>query len=102
MHGIPAEVSEEVLVLLQHGDRHAGAGEQQAEDETSRASADDGAGAAVRTRTLGGVTHEWSPFGSKRGDSFSVTWPGRERELSTATTLLMSHAQASHPHRPVG
>jgi hypothetical protein len=42
--GVAAEVAEEVGVLLEDGDFNAGAGEQEAEHDSGRASADDAAG----------------------------------------------------------
>ena len=44
MHGVAAEVAQEVGVLLQHRHLDAGPGQQQAEDHPGGAAADDEAG----------------------------------------------------------
>ncbi len=41
VHGVAAEVAQEVGVLLQHGDLDAGARQQQAEKQSRRAAPDD-------------------------------------------------------------
>ena len=46
--GVAAEVAEEVGVLFEDGDGEAGAGEQQAEHDPCRTSADDAAGGCER------------------------------------------------------
>ncbi len=50
VHGVAAEVPQEVLVLLQHGDLDTGAGHEQAEHHPGRATADDEAGRALFIR----------------------------------------------------
>lgn len=43
MDRVPAEVAEEIGVLLEHDDRHSGAGQHQAEHHPGRPTADDAA-----------------------------------------------------------
>jgi hypothetical protein len=43
MHGVAAEVAQEVGVLLQHHDRHPGAGQQEAQHHARRPAAGDAA-----------------------------------------------------------
>ena len=57
VHGVAAEVAQEVRVLLQHGHVDAGAGEQQAEEHAGRTAACDGAGGPVR-----GIGLAWCPL----------------------------------------
>ena len=47
MDGVAAEVAEEVGVLFEHGDGDAGAGEEIAEHDAGRASANDAAGGVL-------------------------------------------------------
>ena len=44
MHGVAAEVAEEVLMLLQHGDRNAGTRQQIPQHHARRSAADDATG----------------------------------------------------------
>src|SRR5439155_10632605 len=52
MDGVPAEIPQEVGVLLQHADLHAGAREQIAEHQSRRAAAGDAALGRVHPRML--------------------------------------------------
>ena len=56
MDGVPAEVAEKVCVFLEDGDGDALAGEEIAEHDACRASADDAAGGGKR---VGGRWHTW-------------------------------------------
>ena len=48
MHGVAAEIAEEIRVLFQHRDIDAGASEEKAEHHAGRAAAGDGAGGCER------------------------------------------------------
>ncbi len=50
VHGIAAEIAKEVTVLFEYSDLNAGAGEQKAEHNASRTTADDAAGGVERRR----------------------------------------------------
>ena len=54
MDGVAAEVAEEVFVFFEHGDVDAGAGEEEAEHDAGRASADDAGGGGEGVLLRGG------------------------------------------------
>ena len=62
VHGVAAEVAQEVGVLLQDGHRDAGAGEQQAQDHPGGAAADHEAGRALVIRHVLNI----APSGARR------------------------------------
>ena len=79
MHGVAAEVAQEVGVLLHHGDVDAGAGEQQAQHDSRGTAAGDDAGGVLR---LGRHPVIFASHTSGRVGGFLSWWDGVELWLS--------------------
>ena len=94
VHGVAAEVAQEVGVLLQHRDRDAGAGQQQAEHHPGGAATDDEAGRAGTIRhvlNIAASMRRRQPFRRRRSDAGRCAVP-RRGESRPAGDLLRAGA----------
>ena len=70
MHGVAAEIPEEIGVLFQHQRLDAGATQEISEHHAGRTAADDAAACAAMRRPVRGSTRIHDKLGSAEGDAW--------------------------------